>query len=60
MNPVADLKGKEIKRACLNELLQHIINGRNVLTDHVYPEIIKMVSANIFRTFPRKCFFTQM
>ena len=52
MNPVADLKGKEIKRACLNELLQHIISGRNVLTENVYPEIIKMVSANIFRTFP--------
>lgn len=52
MNPVSDLKGKEIKRGCLSELLQHIISGRNVLTEPVYPEIIKMVSANIFRTFP--------
>lgn len=43
MDPVADLKGKEIKRASLNELVEHITGGRGVLTDPVYPEIIKMV-----------------
>lgn len=43
MDPVADLKGKEIKRATLNELVDYITAGRGVLTEPVYPEIIKMV-----------------
>nr|CAD7393522.1 unnamed protein product [Timema cristinae] len=52
MDPVADLKGKEIKRATLNELVDYITAGRGVLTEPVYPEIIKMISANLFRTLP--------
>ena len=44
MDPVADLKGKEIKRATLNELVDYISAGRGVLSESVYPEIIKMVS----------------
>lgn len=44
MDPVADLKGKEIKRATLNELVEYITGGRGVLTEPVYPEIIKMVN----------------
>lgn len=44
MDPVADLKGKEIKRATLNELLEYIIMGKGVFTEPVYPEIIRMVS----------------
>lgn len=43
MDPVADVKGKEIKRATLNELVEYITPGRGVLTEPVYPEIIKMV-----------------
>ncbi|KAL4721093.1 hypothetical protein ACJJTC_009254 [Scirpophaga incertulas] len=43
MDPVADLKGKEIKRATLSELVEYITGGRGVLTEPVYPEIIKMV-----------------
>lgn len=46
MDPVADLKGKEIKRATLNELVEYITGGRGVLTEPVYPEIIKMVRSN--------------
>ena len=45
MDPISDLKGKEVKRATLHELVDFITGGRNVLTDPVYPEIIKMVSA---------------
>lgn len=45
MDPVADLKGKEIKRAALNDLSTYITHGRGVLTEAVYPEIIRMVSA---------------
>ncbi|KAL9954198.1 hypothetical protein ACROYT_G041701 [Oculina patagonica] len=52
MDPVSDLKGKEIKRACLNELVDYIASGRGVLTEAVYPKIIEMVDANIFRTLP--------
>ena len=43
MDPISDLKGKEIKRATLNELVDYISAGRGVLSEAVYPEIIKMV-----------------
>ena len=37
------LLGKEIKRATLNEIVDYITAGRGVLTEAVYPEIIRMV-----------------
>uniref|UniRef100_A0A8D0HW37 Serine/threonine protein phosphatase 2A regulatory subunit n=1 Tax=Sphenodon punctatus TaxID=8508 RepID=A0A8D0HW37_SPHPU len=40
---VADLKGKEIKRAALNELVECVATNRGILIEPVYPEIIKMV-----------------
>ena len=40
---MADLKGKETKRSTLNELVDYITAGRGVLTELVYPEIIRMV-----------------
>ena len=43
MDPVSDLKGKEIKRATLNELVDYITSGRGVLTEPTYPEIVKVV-----------------
>lgn len=43
MDPVSDLREKEIKRATLNELVDYISAGRGVLSEAVYPEIIKMV-----------------
>ena len=43
IDPTADLKGKEIKRNTLNELVEYISQGRGVLTESIYPEIIKMV-----------------
>ncbi|XP_075145921.1 serine/threonine-protein phosphatase regulatory subunit widerborst [Haematobia irritans] len=52
MDPVTDLKGKEIKRAALNDLSTYITHGRGVLTEAVYPEIIRMISCNLFRTLP--------
>jgi serine/threonine-protein phosphatase 2A regulatory subunit B' len=52
MDPVADLKSKEIKRACLNEIVDYITATRGVLTEPVYPEIVKMIACNIFRTLP--------
>ncbi|XP_031551005.1 serine/threonine-protein phosphatase 2A 56 kDa regulatory subunit epsilon isoform-like [Actinia tenebrosa] len=52
MDPVAELKGKEIKRATLNELVDFITSGRGILTEAIYPEVVKMVASNIFRTLP--------
>jgi len=45
MDPVSDLKSKEVKRACLNELVDYITATRGVLTEPIYPEVVKMVSA---------------
>jgi serine/threonine-protein phosphatase 2A regulatory subunit B' len=44
MDPVVDLKSKEVKRACLNELVDYITSTRGVLTEPVYPEMVRMVS----------------
>lgn len=44
MDATSDLKGKEIKRSTLTEMVEYITTGRGVLTEPVYPEIIKMVS----------------
>lgn len=52
MDPVSDLKGKEIKRATLNELVDYIAAGRGVLTESIYPETIRMIACNLFRTLP--------
>jgi len=52
MDPVTDLKSKEIKRACLNEIVDYISVTKSCLSEPVYPEIISMVSFNIFRSLP--------
>lgn len=44
MDAVSDLRGKEIKRASLNELVDYITTGRGVLSEDLYPEIVHMVS----------------
>ena len=44
MDPVSDLKSKEVKRSCLNELVDYVTVTRGVLQESVYPEIIRMVS----------------
>lgn len=54
MDPVADLKGKEVKRCTLNELVDYITGGRGVLTEPVYPEIIRMVII-IFSQINKMC-----
>lgn len=53
-DPLSDIKSKEVKRACLNELIEYINGNKGVLTDAIYPEIVKMVAANIFRPLPPK------
>lgn len=40
---LSELRGKDIKRLALTELVDYISNNRGVITENVYPEIIKMV-----------------
>uniref|UniRef100_H3AGW4 Serine/threonine protein phosphatase 2A regulatory subunit n=1 Tax=Latimeria chalumnae TaxID=7897 RepID=H3AGW4_LATCH len=50
---VADLKGKEIKRAALNELVECIAANRGILIEPIYPNVPRQhISINIFRTLP--------
>ncbi|KAK5827277.1 phosphatase 2A regulatory B subunit-domain-containing protein [Linnemannia elongata] len=48
----SELKGKEIKRQTLSEILEYITNNRGVITEPVYPEVINMFATNLFRTIP--------
>ena len=52
MDSVSDLKIKEIKRATLNELIEYVSTNRGVIVESAYSDIVKMISANIFRTLP--------
>ena len=51
-NPLSELKHKEAKRATLNELVQYFSQNRNVLTETIYAEAVRMFSCNLFRTLP--------
>jgi len=46
------IQGKEVKRACLNEIVDYISNTRKVLTEQIYPHLIRMITRNIFRALP--------
>ncbi|MBN3317230.1 2A5E phosphatase, partial [Atractosteus spatula] len=52
MDTLSDLKMKEYKRSTLNELVDYVTVSRGYLTEQAYPEVVKMVSCNIFRTLP--------
>ncbi|KAG8584354.1 hypothetical protein GDO81_008790 [Engystomops pustulosus] len=52
MDSISDLKSKEIKRATLNELVEYVSTNRGVIVESAYPDIIRMISSNIFRTLP--------
>lgn len=53
VDSLSDLRGKEIKRSTLQELIDFISYGRaHLITEEIYPEIIRMVSHNLFRTLP--------
>ena len=43
LDPLSDLKYKEVKRAALNELVEYITHNRGVITEPVYPEAVQMV-----------------
>ncbi|XP_041951543.1 protein phosphatase 2, regulatory subunit B', epsilon isoform X3 [Alosa sapidissima] len=52
MDTLSDLKMKEYKRSTLNELVDYVTVSRGYLTEQTYPEVVKMVCYNIFRTLP--------
>ena len=39
----SELKGKQIKTQTLHEMLEYITTQRGVITENVYPEVVKMV-----------------
>ena len=45
---LSDLKGKEIKRQTLTELVDYVTNNRGVITEVIYPEVMNMVKQNVF------------
>lgn len=44
LDPLSDLKFKEVKRAALNELVDFITHNRGVISEAIYPEAVMMVS----------------
>ncbi len=54
LEPLSDLKSKEVKRQTLNELVEYITTtARGVLTSEpVYDECVRMFAANLFRALP--------
>lgn len=51
-DPTYDIKGKEIKRATLQELIQFILNNRLTYTDEMYRHVVAMFKKNLFRPIP--------
>ena len=43
IDPLSDLKYKEVKRAALNELVDFVTTQRGVITEPIHPEAIQMV-----------------
>lgn len=52
MDPLSDLKFKEVKRAALNEIVDFITHNKGVITDPIYLEVARMFAVNTFRTLP--------
>ncbi|ODV80677.1 B56-domain-containing protein [Suhomyces tanzawaensis NRRL Y-17324] len=51
-DPTFDLRGKEIKRITLQELIQFISNNRFSYTDEMYKHVVSMFKKNLFRPIP--------
>ncbi|MBA0577254.1 hypothetical protein Golob_025296, partial [Gossypium lobatum] len=51
IDPTKNLKEKEIKRQTLLELVEYVTSANGKFSDVVLQEIVKMVSANLFRSF---------
>ncbi|VDN31989.1 unnamed protein product [Dibothriocephalus latus] len=66
-DPLSDFSDKEVKRCALNEIIEYMLEaasgqtnagtaaaggGGGVITEAIYPEVVNMVEANVFRTLP--------
>lgn len=51
-DPTKDIRGKEIKRITLQELIQFIVSNRFNYTDEMYSHVISMFKKNLFRPIP--------
>ncbi len=51
---MSDLRAKEIKRAALNEVLDYVSNYKGVLSEPIYPEVVRMVSTGSRQEVDRK------
>ena len=47
MDPLSDLKYKEVKRAALNEIVDFITHNKGVITEPIYPEVTRMVNMSL-------------
>jgi len=52
LDPMSDLKMKEVKREVLEEMVEYVAENSGVLTESVLREVVHMVSVNLFRTLP--------
>lgn len=41
-----------MKRAALHELTEYLTENSGIITDSIYPEVVRMVEVNLFRTLP--------
>lgn len=51
-DPTHDIRGKEIKRITLQELILFIVSNRFNYTDEMYKHVINMFKKNLFRPIP--------
>lgn len=51
-DPTQDIRGKEIKRITLQELIQFIVSNRFNYTEEMYEHVISMFRKNLFRPIP--------
>lgn len=50
----SELKGKQIKAAALHDMLEYVTTQRGVITENIYPEVVKMASLSV-RAMPWQC-----
>ena len=43
IDPLSDLKWKEVKRSSLNEIVDYVTNNQGIITESIYPEAVHMV-----------------
>lgn len=51
-DPSFDIRGKEIKRVTLQELIEFISTNRFTYTDEMYQHVVEMFKKNLFRPIP--------